>query len=235
MYKKITHSIVEEHYDHPMAAKIKASLRPNSTKKAKLEFEEDESLLGNDHLLDRITNEIFNKTVFKTDLENYLNTYSQKLIQITDTITGTEEQLVIAFEELFDFIDDIKNFFNPFYNRELGERVTTSFRLLASNTAMLSHAVKADFDVTPWETSLVGSTLTLGGPMINYNNAWTSPVIQIPMMGFADAVIRRAHAVKINNTDAITQATDQMHSSMTTFKNIIADGIIQQFPSRFTI
>ena len=99
MYKKITHSIVEEHFDHPMAAKIKAGLKP--TRKVMRDFGDEDIIFG------RPTTQTFNAVVFKADLENYLNSYTQKIIQISDTITGTEEQLVVAFEELFDFVDYI--------------------------------------------------------------------------------------------------------------------------------
>jgi hypothetical protein len=234
MYKKITHSIVEEHFDHPMAAKIKAGLRHTVNKKSRLEFEED-SIFGDNHLLDRPTNEIFNKTVFKTDLENYLNSYTQKIIQITDTTSGTEEQLVVAFEELFDFVDDIKNFFNPFYNRELGEKMTTSFRQIASVTTLITHSVKAEFDSTPWIANLRAAALQTGGIINNYNGAWSNPSIQIPMSEYVEAIIIRINSVKANDTGQMTQATDRLHSSIGVFKSVIADGIIQQFPSRFTI
>jgi hypothetical protein len=235
MYKKITHSIVEEHFDHPMAAKIRAGIRHIANKKAKYAFEEDDGIFGDDRLLDRPTTEIFNKTVFKADLENYLNSYTQKIIQISDTTTGTEEQLVVAFEELFDFVDNIKNFFNPFYNRELGEKMTTSFRQIASISTLLSHSVKAEFDSTPWVTNLRGAALQMGGVIINYNGAWPNAVIQVPMTEYVNAIIIRTNSVKTNDTVQITQATDRLYSSIGVFRNVIADGIIQQFPARFTV
>ena len=235
MYKKITHTIVEEHFDHPMAAKIKAGLKAKQNKKAKYDFGDEDVIYGKDYLFGRPTTEIFNKTVFKTDLENYLNSYTQKIIQISDTISGTEEQLVIAFEELFDFVDNIKNFFNPFYNRELGEKMTTSFRQLASISTLLSHATKAGFDTTPWIANIRGTTLQMGGVIINYNSAWPNAVIQVPMTEYANAIIKRTEAIKTNDTVQIAQATDKLYSSISVFKNVIADGIIQQFPARFTV
>jgi len=217
-----------------MAAKIKAGLRLNPNKKAKFAFEEYDDMFGDDRLLDRPTTEIFNRVVFKTDLENYLNSYTQKIIQISDNTTGTEEQLVIAFEELFDFVDNIKNFFNPFYNRELGEKMTTSFRQLASISTLLSHAVKAEFDTTPWVANLRGTAQRMGGVIINYNGAWPNAVIQVPMTEYVNAIIKRTSAVKTNDTVQVAQATDKLYSSIGVFKSVIADGIIQQFPARFT-
>jgi hypothetical protein len=182
----------------------------------------------------RPTNEIFNKDIFKSDLENYLNTYTQKIIQISDTTAGTEEQLVDAYEELFDFVDNAKNFFNPFYNRELGERMTTLFRQIASTSALLSHAVKAGYDQTPWSNSIRNAGLGFGGSMINYNSSWTNPVIQAPMIEYLTALVKRTNAVKAGDAPQIQQSTTDLYNKIAVFKDAIYNGITQQFPQRFT-
>ena len=225
MYKKITHNIVEEHFDHPLAAKIKAGLKP--TRRVIQDFGDEDIIFG------RPTTEIFNKADFIARLGTYLNNYTQKIIQIGDSTAGTEEQLVNAFEELFNFVDEVGDFFDPFYSRELGERVTTSFRHIASMSTMLSHAVKAGFDTSPWIRSLNGA-VSVGGPMINYNTVWNSTVIQTPMSEFLNAIIKRTEAVKANDTEQVTQLTSNLYLYIGIFKNIIADGITQQFPQRFT-
>jgi hypothetical protein len=228
MYKKITHNIVEEHYDHPLAAKIKAGLRPTITQKVRRDFEDEDIIFG------RPTTEIFNKDIFKSNLENYLNTYTQKIIQISDTTAGTEEQLVDAYEELFDFVDNVKNFFNPFYNRELGERITTLFRQIASTSALLSHAAKAGYDQTPWRNSIRNAGLGFGGSMINYNTSWTNPVIQEPMIEYLTALITRTNAVKAGDSALIQQSTTDLYNKINVVKDVLYNGIIQQFPQRFT-
>lgn len=227
MYKKITHNIVEEHYDHPMAAKIKAGLTP---KVKRTRFDIDDDLM-----FGRPTNEIFDKVIFKSNLENYFNTYTQKIIQIGDTTAGTEEQLVDAFEELFDFVDNVKNFFNPFYNRELGERLTTSFRHIASMATLLSHATKAGFDQTPWINSIRGAGLGFGGAvLINYNTSWTNPTVQAPIIEYLNAIITRTNAIKAGDTAQIQRSTTDLYNKIAVFKDVIYNGITQQFPQRFT-
>lgn len=225
MYKKITHNIVEEHYDHPMATKIKAGLTP---KVKRTRFDIDDDLI-----FGRPTNEIFDKVIFKSNLENYFNTYTQKIIQISDSTAGTEEQLVDAFEELFDFVDNVKNFFNPFYSRELGERITTSFRHIASMSTLLSHATKAGFDQTPWAGSLRGAGISFASSMINYNTLWPNSIIQPPISEYLAAIIARTNAVKANDTAQIEQLTTDLYNKISVFKDIMYNGITQQFPQRF--
>ena len=229
MYKKITHNIVEEHYDHPMAAKIRAGLRPTLTRKVMpmLNMNDEEDII-----FGRPTTEIFKKDEFKQNLESYLSNYTQKLIAITDSVVGTEEQLVTAFEELFDSIDNVKNSFNPFYNRELGEKITTSFRHIASSVTMVTHSVKAGFDYEPWVRSL-NMAVTLA-PLNNFNDRWVPYTYQNPIRKFNFDIVRRINAVKAADQAGMDQATTDVTASMMAFKDVIYNGITQQFPQRFT-
>lgn len=224
MYKKITHSIVEEHYDHPMAAKIKAGLRPTITRKT-MRMDDEDIIFG------RPTTEIFKRDEFKQNLESYLNNYTQKLIQITDSVVGTEEELITPFEELFDKIDDVKNFFNPFYTRELGEMVTTSFRQVALIITMMAHSIKAGFDYAPWARSFDRAVAI--GPMNIFNDRWMSYTYENPLRQFRLAIIKRINAVKNKDQATIDQATAEATSAMMSFGEVIYNGIIQKFPQRF--
>jgi hypothetical protein len=226
MYKKIIHTIVEEHYDHPMAAKIKAGLKRKQNKKAKYDFGDEDVIFG------RPTNEIFNKDEFKQNFDSYLNNYTQKLIQITDSVVGTEEQLITPFEELFDTIDNMKNFFNPFYTRELGEMITTSFRHIASTTTMMTHSIKAGFDYSPWSRSFDRAVII--GPLVEFNDRWAPYNYQNPLRQFKLAIIKRINAVKANDQVAMDQANVEATAAMMSFGQVIYDGIIQKFPQRFT-
>lgn len=226
MYKKITHSIVEEHFDHPMAAKIKAGLRPTITRKTSLNIDDD-------IIFGRPTTEIFNKDEFKQNLESYLTNYTQKLIEITDSVVGTEEQLVTPFEELFDTVDNVKNFFNPFYTRELGERVATSFRHIASSVTMITHSTKAGFDAEPWIKSL--NLAVSVAPLRDYNDRWIPYTYQNPIRKFNFDLVRRINAVKAADQVVIDQASTDITASMMTFKDTIFNGITQQFPQRFAV
>ena len=228
MYKKITHSIVEEHFEHPMAAKIKAGLRPTITRKVRKEFENEEDLI-----FGRPTTEIFNKEEFRQNLESYINNYTQKLIEITNSVYGTEEQLVAPFEELFDIVDNVKNFFNPFYNRELGENIATTFRHIATSVTLITHSAKAGFDITQWIRTL---NLSSGvAPLNNYNDKWPIYSYQNPIRKFNFDIVRRITAVKDKNQAEIDRSTADIIESMTTFRDVIFNGITQQFPQRFTV
>jgi hypothetical protein len=226
MYKKITHTIVEEHFDHPMAAKIKAGLKRKQNKKAKYDFGDEDVIFG------RPTTEIYNKDDFTARFDSYLTNYTQKLIQITDATAGTEEQLVTAFEGLFNFVDEVGDFFDPFYSRELGERVTTSFRHIASNITMIVHTTKAGWSTEPWTRLLNQSTLIAN--FQQYNDNWPRPIIENIMKEFISDMVARVNAIKSGDQSAVDQSTNNMYTSINSFKGVIVNGIAQQFPQRFT-
>lgn len=225
MYKKITHSIVEEHFDHPLAAKIKAGLRPTIARKAMRDYGNEDFIFG------RPTTEIFNKDDFKARFESYLANYTQKLIQITDATIGTEEQLITAFEDLFNFVDEIGDFFDPFYNRELGERVTTSLRHIASNITMIVHTTKAGWSTDPWARLLNQSTVIAN--FHQYNDRWARPSLENIMRIFISDITARVTAIKAGDQSTVDQLTNNMYSTIMLWKDAIVNGIIQQFPQRF--
>jgi hypothetical protein len=89
MYKKITHNIVEEHFDHPIASQIKKTM--------------ERSTIPN--------NIIFDENKFKSDVNAYFIKYKAKINEMINSITGSEEALIVPFEELFDnaWVDGIGN------------------------------------------------------------------------------------------------------------------------------
>lgn len=227
MYKKITHNIVEEHFDHPLASKIKAGLRPTITRKIVRDIDDEDLIFG------RPTTEIFKKDEFKQNLESYFTNYLEKIFKITDAVTGTEEQLIIPFEEMFDTVDNLKNFFNPFYNRRLGENVVTSFRHIASSVTMITHSIKAGFDPEPWVRSL-GLTVQVA-PLKEYNERWVLYTYQNPIRQFNYDIVKRVNAVKAADQAAIDASTASATTAIMSFKDVIFNGITNQFPQRFTV
>jgi len=224
MYKKITHNIVEEHYDHPMATKIKEGLRPK-VKTARLD-------INNDLIFGRPTTEIFSKEEFTARFESYLTNYTQKIVQITDSTAGTEEQLVDAFEELFNFVDQIGDFFDPFYNRELGERVTTSFRHIASNITMIVHTTKAGWSTEPW-TRIINQSAFIAN-FQQYNDRWPRFSLENIMREYIADMVARVTAIKAGDQPTVDRLTNNMYSNIMLWRNEIVNGITQEFPQRFT-
>jgi hypothetical protein len=58
---------------------------------------------------------------------------------------------------------------------------------------------------------------------------------QNPIRKFNFDIVRRITAVKDKNQPEIDKSTADIKESMTTFRDVIFNGITQQFPQRFTV
>ena len=102
MYKKITHNIVEEHFDHPLANQIKKSIT--------------RSTLPN--------TQTFDKFEFRTTVENTMNNVAAKLNQILDGVNTSEAQVIEAFAGIFPDINAISELSKNFFPVEFCERLS---------------------------------------------------------------------------------------------------------------
>ena len=64
MYKKITHTIVEEHFEHPLASDIKKTLERRSIK----------ATIG--------MSEVISKAQFKTDINNFFPNWERRRMSL---------------------------------------------------------------------------------------------------------------------------------------------------------
>jgi len=220
MYKRLTHTIVEEHFDHPMAAKIKAGLKNKSTRL--------ESKVG------RPTTEIFNETSFRQSADTYFNTFFMKINRISDSITETDDQLITSFEDLFSVVWKVKDVFNPFYQAELGERVSNSFGHIGLTYTMIVHLLKAGLDTRMWENSINLSSDAIANYISRYNQFLDYFFVRTHIESFNNHLIERAKAIKSGDNAAKELAENNARETLMKFKDSVVDGIIRQFPERFT-
>ena len=214
MYKKITHSIIEEHFDHPMANKIKSTL---------------------ERRVSRPTNFVFNEDSFRNNINSYTNGYSTKLASLINGVTGTDDDLITAFESLFMGIDDLGTTFKHFYQSELAERMNVSFRGMALLFTIMINSVKAGRDYASFENRVNSIANDIGVNMSLYNSRWDLNAIRNVMTNFISSGIAKINARHSKNSAAEQQAEAAMRSSLAEFSNIVQTGIMGQFPDRFTM
>ena len=219
MYKRLTHTIVEEHFDHPMAAKIKAGLKNRNRVDSKVS---------------RPTTEIMNEDTFRQSVDAYFDAFYAKMNRISDAITETDDQLINSFEDLFSMIWKVKDVFNPFYQAELGERVSNSFGHMGLTYTMIVHLLKAGLDTRMWENSINQSSDSIANYISRYNQFLDYFYVRTQIESFNNHLVDRARAIKNGDNAAKELAETSSHELLMKFKTAIVDGIIKQFPDRFT-
>ena len=214
MYKKITHNIVEEHFDHPIAGQIKKSM--------------DRSMIVN--------NDILSESKFRTDVNAYLQFLQTKLTNMVNSATGTEEELVIPFEELFNNckIDELGNLTKPLYASDFGERINESMRALAVTTFLVVQTLKVGKDVAPIINRFLFIQNDLANNLSSYNSRWGYQTVSALFGLIGTELVKQVKARLKKDPGAEAQAAQQISQAFSTFENAFVDQVINQHPERFT-
>jgi hypothetical protein len=214
VYKKITHTIVEEHFDHPLANQIKSSLERRRSRIP--------------------TNETFDELTFRSNVSNYFDNLANKLNGMIMSVDGTEDSLVNNFEAIYSDVDRLGNMTKPFYNSEFGERINLAMRSIPVLTALLVHAVKTGTDAAYSQTKMNTVLNELATSLNTFNQQYQWQPTRDLLAKLADGIIGQVKARKAKNATEITLSTNKLNEFISEFSTLFADRIIQQFPNRFT-
>ncbi len=214
MYKKITHTIVEEHFDHPIANQIKKTME-----KSKM-----------------ITSEILSENKFRSDANLYFSTLQAKVRAMIDSVTGTEEALIVPFEDLFKNcqIDDLGNMTKHIYASEFGERLNESMRMLVITILLSVQNIKMGKDNSFVNGRFAYISNSLAQNLSNFNNKWDYQTVNGLIASIGTEIINEITARMKKDTNAENSAIQKLGYNFTTLEKYLVDGIVNQHPERFS-
>jgi hypothetical protein len=212
MYKKITHNIVEEHFDYPMP-------------------EEKSTISNNKNKIPTTT--IFNEASFKKDVDSFLKTYGEKLINTADQLTGSEEDLINAFEALFVNIDDLGNTTKNFYASDLGERINITMRSLALLTFIAVNNLKLGRDPQNNFNRMNVNASDLATVLSTFNSLWDPFTVRTVLQKIVSSLQAKLKARKEKNATAEQAANTSILEQFKIFGDTVSSGIVRKFPQRF--
>ena len=212
MYKKITHTIVEEHFDHPVANQIKKSI--------------DKSRIP--------TNEVFDESDFRYELTEFFKNYVEKIIEIADASTGTQEQLTSALESSLVNIDLINNVLKKFYVTEYAERIGLAFRQLPVSLVGLIHQLNLGVDTQYSVDRLVNQFANeIASESNAINSLWDYRTLYTILTDIANNLFVKVKARIKNDTSHDRTSTSIIRSKFAEYEKLFIDGIISKNPERF--
>lgn len=214
MYKKITHTIVEEHFDHPAASQIKAKL---DKKRSRIP-----------------TTETFNSDAFKTEVNDYFRNYLNKLHTMTASMSGTDEDFITAFESIYQDVDKLGNLIKHFYSSEFGERLNSIFRGIPILLGLMIHGSKAGTDTKNLVNRLNNAAIDLANVLVAYDNSWLPQPTTEMTTGFVSSLVSEVRARQSKDMPTVTKSVEQAISRFTDLGKLMGEKIVAQFPSRFT-
>jgi len=214
MYKKITHNIVEEHFDHPIAGQIKKSMSRSKIP----------------------SNEILTEAKFKEDVHSYFENYLKHVKNLVNSVTGSQEDFLLEFENFFKtpWIDELGNMTKSIYQIEFGEKISESLRMMATTIFTGLQFIKEGKDFGSVYNRINFIANDLSQTLQTFNNQWAYTVTNPLFNSLFTDLFALAKAKVAKNTTAEQQLLQKITASWSTFENVLVDGIIKQHPERFS-
>lgn len=214
MYKKITHNIVEEHFDHPIASQIKKSMSRSKIP----------------------TDEILSEPKFKEDVHSYFETYLKHLKDLVNSVNGTQEDFLLEFENFFKtpWIDDLGNMTKPIYQTEFGEKLNESLRMMATTIFTGLQLIKEGKDFGSVFNRINFITNDLSQTLQTFNNQWAYTTTNPLFNSLFTDLFALAKARVSKNTTLEQQLLQKITASWSAFENVLVNGIIKQHSDRFS-
>ena len=230
MYKKITHTIVEEHFDHPEALRMKSKLEcyPVTTGTTP-----PPAMLMMTNAAKQLT------TAAHKLLGNYVQRIRSHIISVLDSTADAGA----LDEQLTKDIKAIGAVVSAYYGSAAGEEVDMYLKKIASGVADIARAVKSGKSIEDLKTSVMRD-VDFFATLLDSANPKHWPA----------AAVRDIFTVAVNTWIAQIQARDNkkwaedialadrivdiftgsgMGNTGTDFAKIFAEGIVKQFPEKF--
>jgi hypothetical protein len=215
MYKKVTHTIVEEHFGHPAAAEIK-------------------------HTLDAGYNDLrpmFSLTTadnFRSEVSSYFTKMHQRLTGFaTTTESGDMDALLTEEIAFFSEVDDLGLLLRPYYGIEFSERLSQIFRGVGLAMVGIDRNLKFKNDVRNQITNLDSNFNGLDLLLNQFNNAWAPGSAKNMWVPIRESLANEATAIMNKDNSAAVLARTQAAERLGTFATSFANSVVQQYPNKF--
>lgn len=217
MYKKITHNIVEEHFDHPVASEIKKTV---DRTKIRSKLDGFPSMTTAD---------------FQAALQKWRGDFQEGIDKIIRSVNGSEDDLKFAEELAFSDVNKLGDLLKPIYGIDFAERVNQGFRHYIIGLVQVVHLLKYGLDIRDWTNNRFNNLIAgdLFGTLNAVNNTWGFQNIRNGLVSMSDAWVAATKARLAKKSD---EETKQMTAATNALKNFIADiynGTTQQYPEKF--
>jgi hypothetical protein len=215
MYKKVTHTIVEEHFGHPAAAEIK-------------------------HTLDAGYNDLrpmFSLTTadnFRSEVSSYFTKMHQRLTGFaTTTESGDMDALLTEEIAFFSEVDDLGLLLRPYYGIEFSERLSQIFRGVGLSMVGIDRNLKFKNDVRNQITNLDANFNGLDLLLNQFNNTWALGSAKNMWVPIRESLANEATAIMNKDNSAAVSARTQAAERLGTFATSFANSVVQQYPNKF--
>lgn len=215
MYKKVTHTIIEEHFGHPLAPEIKHTL---------------ESGFGNP----RPMYAIITVDKLKNDVSAYFTKLHQRVSGIaTQTETGNMDALLAEETAFFDEVDDLGKMLLPYYGIEFSERLSQSLRAIGLSMTGIARNLKFKSDIRLLVDRLNSNFDNMDFLLNQFNNSWQLGAVKNIWTQIVESMVNETTAIINKDSNAAASANAQLAGRLASFAESFANSVVQQYPNKF--
>lgn len=215
MYKKVTHTIIEEHFGHPLAPEIKHTL---------------ESGFGNP----RPMYAIITVDKLKNDVSAYFTKLHQRVSGIaTQTETGNMDALLAEETAFFDEVDDLGKMLLPYYGIEFSERLSQSLRAIGLSMTGIARNLKFKSDIRLLVDRLNSNFDNMDFLLNQFNNSWQLGAVKNIWTQIVESMVNETTAIINKDSSAAASANAQLAGRLASFAESFANSVVQQYPNKF--
>lgn len=251
MYKKITHHIVEEHFDHPIAAELKAKIEKKSKATVDYMGRVIDPMTGKPTIDPRTGEYVYAKTNVskpKSHMKSYdfssseiekcsTHCWSQLAWRIRNLVvgitSGSAEVDSIKTKLVID-IDNITSIVSDCYGKEAAAQFKTLLTGVALALADVIVQIKNDKDTTDGMKILAAATKSLGDFLESASMLWPSTVVVDILTQVENSYIMQAISRMKKEWEAADSAADNAYNILVvkqdngsaSFADIFSAGII---------
>lgn len=226
MYKKITHNIIEEHFDYPVEPATNGMTKVSAAWPM-----------------------LPNNWNYISAMRNQFNHFNNLLRSYTVSVIAGNADSEYIKTELMTSANEFNNFFEPYYGQTISLALITHLSGFATAFTDFVNAVNSGQDVSNVRSRVIEKLTDLVKSIYTANPQWwnvTNISPDVYVTTYAQALMEQATARKAKNWAADTAATEAavniiangpVYSSPFNgnldFSNILANSIIRQFPQKF--
>lgn len=234
MYKKITHTIVEEHFDHPEALRMKSRLDcyPSTTSTTTTT---PPSMLEHTDTANHL----------KTAAHKLLGNYAQRIRSHIVSILDSTADASAIDEQLTKDIKAVDAVVSAYYGAAAGEEVGMYLKKIADDVADIARAVKSGKSIDDLKTKLVRDVEFFATLLEGANpKHWPATAVRDILTAAGNAWIAQIQARENKKWAEDIALADRIANiftgsgadiDVTDFAKTFAEGIIKQFPEKFGV
>jgi predicted Zn-dependent protease with MMP-like domain len=215
MYKKITHTIVEEHFDHPMSVNIASDVKTGHR-------------MGRPQMI-----EIMPAGQFKSFVDNYFIDMEGKLVELANATFDESLDFQSALANAMDY-ETLGNTLGKYYGVEFQERINQNLGNGIMQLLFYWRNSIRKFDNKETLARIKNNSWAMSQIMNQYNNFWDRDIVRTQFDDFFNEFINLGNARLAKNKTTESAALDRIAAAGSKLSNYLSNGVLQNHPELFT-